>query len=347
MFRHATRTLIVLLAGTLGCGAPEATPPDEQAPPPPRFVGHVERFDARLDALVDTSATFEILAEGFAWAEGPAWRSKEGYLLFSDIPRNTIYRWSEEEGLRVFLRPSGYTGSDPPGPELGANGLAFDPAGRLVLCDHGNRVVARLNEDNYTKTILASGYEGKRFNSPNDLVFRPDGTLYFTDPPFGLKGQDGDAAKELPFNGVYRLTRAGKVDLLIDDLTRPNGLAFSPDARTLYVSNADPDRPIWMAYAVRPDGRLGPGRLFADATERVAARLPGLPDGMAVDREGNLFATGPGGVLVFAPDGSHLGTLVTGQATANVAFGEDGHTLFATADAYLLRTRLKTVGLGF
>ncbi|GIV60729.1 SMP-30/gluconolactonase/LRE family protein [Rhodocaloribacter litoris] len=340
-----TPARLLLATGLLAAAA--CSPQTEPPPETPRTTGRVERLDARLDELVPPGAVFEILAEGFEWAEGPVWRKTEGYLLFTDIPKNTIYQWSGNRGLQVFLRPSGYTGSDPPGDELGANGLAFAPDGHLVLCDHGNRVVARLDETNYTRVTLAGGYEGRRFNSPNDLVFHSGGDLYFTDPPFGLRHQDADPAKELPFNGVYRLRPDGTLSLLIEDLTRPNGIALSPDERTLYVSNADPERPVWMAYNLRPDGTPEQGRVFFDGTALVRAGKPGLPDGMALDRAGNLFATGPGGVLVFSPDGTHLGTLETGRPTANVAFGEDGSTLFATADDTLLRMRLTTRGLGF
>lgn len=325
----------VLLAGLpAGCTLPAEPPPAHPT------TGHVERLDPRLDALVPPGATLEILADGFDWTEGPVWRADGDYLLFTDIPRNTIYQWDEARGLQVFLRPAGFTGPEPPGPELGANGLAFDGEGRLVLCDHGNRSIARLDERNFTKTVLADRYEGRRFNSPNDLTFHSGGALYFTDPPYGLAGQDDDPHKELPFNGVYRLDPDGRVTLLVDDLTRPNGLAFSPDERTLYVANSDPEAARWMAYNVSPDGLLSGGRVFFDATDRVRAGLTGLPDGMAVDAAGNLFATGPGGVLVFAPDGTHLGTLVTGQATSNAALGNEGRVLYLTADRYLLRIRL-------
>ncbi len=317
------------------------------SPPAHRTTGTVERLDPRFEALVPPGAALEILADGFEWTEGPAWRKDGDYLLFTDIPKNTIYRWRDDEGLRVFLRPAGYSGSEPPGAELGANGLAFDARGRLVFCDHGNRALMRLDEANFTKTVLVDRYDGRRLNSPNDLAFRSGGDLYFTDPPYGLAGQDDDPHKELPFNGVYRLTPSGETTLLVDDLTRPNGLAFSPDERTLYVSNSDPEAARWMVYDVAPDGRLARGRVFFDATDRVQAGLKGLPDGMAIDRAGHLFATGPGGVLVFAPDGTHLGTLVTGEATANVTFGDDGASLYVTADRYLLRVRLTTTGAGF
>jgi gluconolactonase len=305
-------------------------------------VGQIERLDAALDALIAPDAKIEQLATGFQWSEGPVWRVSGRYLLFSDVPGNTIYKWQDSTGLSVFLRPAGYTGVNPPGRELGTNGLTFDANDSLVMADH--RQVARLDEAKFTKTTLADRYQGNRLNSPNDLVYRSNGDLYFTDPPYGLKGLNDDPAKELRHNGVYRLTRTGELTLLTTELTFPNGLAFSPDEKTLYVANSDPQRAIWMAYDVRPDGTIGNGRVFFDATSLARAGKPGLPDGMKVDRAGNLFASGPGGIFVFSPAGKHLGTIVTGQPTANCAFGDDGSTLYMTANDRLLRLRLKTRG---
>ena len=310
-------------------------------------VGSVERLDPALDALVPRGARVERLAGGFAWAEGPAWRKDGGYLLFSDAPHNTMWRWKEGEGLSVFLRPAGYTGTNPPGRELGSNGITIDARGSVVFADHGNRLVARLVDSNFTKQTIADRYQGKRFNSPNDLVFRSNGDLYFTDPPYGLAGQDSDPAKELAFNGVYRVTPSGEVTLLTRELTRPNGIAFSPDERTLYVANSDADRAVWMAYDVNDDGTIANGRVLFDATSLAKQGKPGLPDGMKVDRAGNLFAGGPGGVLVITPQGKHLGTIVTGQPTANCAWGDDGSTLYMTANDQLFRIRLTTSGARF
>ena len=310
-------------------------------------VGRVERLEPALDRLLAPDARIEKVAEGFEWAEGPVWRREGDYLLFTDIPKNTIYQWREREGLAVFLRPAGYLWADPPGFELGSNGLAFDPQGRLVMADHGNRQIARLDESNYTKTPLAQRYQGKRLNSPNDLVFHSGGDLFFTDPPYGLQKRAEDPARELPFSGVYRLTPSGELTLLTRELRFPNGIALSPDERTLYVANSDPERPIWMAFDLRPDGTVANGRVLFDAAHLRAAGKQGLPDGLAVDRAGNLWATGPGGVLVLSPDGRHLGTVETGQATANATFGDDGSTLYMTADMQLLRIRTATKGLGF
>ena len=337
MSRTLVTAAIIVSLGVLCRAAPCAAQPRPT-------VGQIERLDAALDALIAPDAKIEQLAAGFQWSEGPVWRVSGRYLLFSDVPANTIYKWQESTGLSVFLRPAGYTGVNPPGRELGTNGLTFDANDSLVMADHGNRQVARLDEAKFTKTTLADRYQGHRLNSPNDLVYRSNGDLYFTDPPYGLKGLNDDPAKELRHNGVYRLTRSGELTLLTTELTFPNGLAFSPDEKTLYVANSDPQRAIWMAYDVRPDGTIGNGRVFFDATALARAGKPGLPDGMKVDRAGNLFASGPGGIFVFSPAGKHLGTIVTGQPTANCAFGDDGSTLYMTANDRLLRVRLKTKG---
>jgi gluconolactonase len=307
--------------------------------------GRIERLDPRFDALVPPSARLEKLAEGFEWSEGPVWVREGNSLLFSDIPRNSVMRWRESEGVRLFLKPSGFTGGEFSGAEPGSNGLLIDEKGRLVLCQHGDRRIVRVEKDG-TWTTLASHYQGKRFNSPNDAVYHSNGDLYFTDPPYGLPKQMDDPARELDFCGVYRLAGDGTVTLLTREMTRPNGIALAPDEKTLYVAQSDPQRAIWMAFDVKQDGTLEKGRVFFDATPWVASRK-GLPDGLKVDVGGNLFATGPGGVHVFSPDGSHLGTIDTGERTANCAFGEDGKTLFITADMYLGRVRVATQGLGF
>jgi gluconolactonase len=309
-------------------------------------LGVIERLDPALDKLIPPGAVIEKLAEGFDWSEGPVWMPSDGCVLFSDVPRNTVYKWKAGAGVSVFLKPSGYTGPAMPGQrEPGSNGLTLDANGHLVLCEHGDRRVARLEKDG-RKTTLAGRFEGKRLNSPNDLVFKSNGDLYFTDPPYGLPKLNNDPAKELPFNGVYRLAKDGTLTLLTKEMTFPNGLAFSPDEKTLYVANSDPQRAIWMAFDVKPDGTLANGRVFFDATPLRKGRK-GLPDGMKVDARGNLFATGPGGVLVFAPDGKHLGTLNTGEATANCAWDDDGSTLYITADMFLCRVKTTTKGKRF
>lgn len=310
----------------------------------------IERLDPSINNLIVENAKIEILAEGYDWTEGPVWVPDGKFLLFSDIPPNNILKWKEGEGATLFLNPSGYTGSAPRGGEVGSNALILDAQGRLVLCQHGDRRMARLDasfddpKPNYV--TLADKYDGKRFNSPNDAVYHSNGDLYFTDPPYGLEHRMDDPAKELDFQGVYRLSKDGKITLLTKEMTRPNGIAFSPDEKTLYVANSDPDMAIWKAFDVNEDGTISNSRVLLDVTKWVPSK-PGLPDGMKVDQNGTLFATGPGGVLVITPEGKHIGTIVTGQKTSNCAFGEDGKTLFMTADYYLMRIKLNTVGNGF
>jgi gluconolactonase len=311
-------------------------------------VGSIERLDPRLDTLVPPDVKIEVLAMGFAWSEGPVWVASDrgglpsGSLLFSDIPHNRVHRWKPGEEVSIFLEPAGFTGPAAYGKERGSNGLALDRRGRLVSCEHGDRRVSVLEKDAGKRT-LADAWEGKRFNSPNDLAVHSSGAIYFTDPPYGLPQGFDDPRREIDFCGVYRIGTDGKVTLLCNTMTRPNGIAFSPDETKLYVAQSDPQAPIWKVFDVAADGTLDEGRTFFDATE-LARQRRGNPDGLKVDVHGNLFATGPGGVLVIAADGTHLGTLLTGQATANCCFGEDGGTLFITADSLLCRVRLATKG---
>ncbi|MBA2590976.1 MAG: SMP-30/gluconolactonase/LRE family protein [Gammaproteobacteria bacterium] len=325
---------------------PRATATETTAEP--AAAGHILRLGTRLDGIVGADAKLEKLADGYAWLEGPVWLRREGALLFSDVPNNVIHRYHPESGVTVFMQPSGYTGTAPfTGSAPGSNGLAVDPmSGRLVICQHGDRRVVRIEADG-SKTILAERYEGKRLNSPNDAVFRANGDLYFTDPPYGLPQGFKDPGKELPISGVYRLPPGGELMVMVQDLTAPNGLAFSPDGKALYLSDSDPDRPAWYYYDVREDdGVLENRRLFADALPFTTGRK-GAPDGIKVDREGNVFAAGPGGVYIFAPDGEHLGTIETGVPTANLAFGNDGSMLYITAETTLYRISLLAVGDGF
>ncbi|MCL1528080.1 SMP-30/gluconolactonase/LRE family protein [Xanthomonas nasturtii] len=322
----------------------------KQTPPTPRFpaIGQLQTFDRSFGAVVASDARIEKLTEGFTWSEGPAWVRNGGYLLFTDVPENKLYRWSEEAGLSVLLSPSGYTGPELPTlREAGANGLYAEPDGSVLLADSGTRILARLDPVTRKKTPLATAFEGHRFNSPNDVVRRNDGVVFFTDPPYGLKDLDQSPVKELRFNGVYRLDTDGSVHLLDDSLSFPNGIALSPDARTLYVSNSDPKRPIWMAYTLDAQGAVTGKRVFADASDLMAKDVPGLPDGMAVAVDGTLFATGPGGVIVFDAAGKRLGRIATGEAVSNCAFGNDGHTLYMTSHAMLTRVRVKSLGLQF
>jgi gluconolactonase len=304
-------------------------------------LGKIERLDPALDQLIDQNAQIELLADKkFEWAEGPVWDFTARRLLFSDIPRNMIWEWSPAGGLKKYLQPAGYTGTQPfTGHEPGSNGLAFNQAGELVMCQHGDRRLAKWVDGKFV--TLVDRYRGKRLNSPNDLAIKSNGDVYFTDPPYGLpKGAD-DPAKELDFQGVYRLSSRGKVTLLTRELSRPNGIAFSPDERTLYVANSDPDRAIVMAYPVKDDGTIGAGKIFFDTTDAAKAKQPGLPDGMKVSRDGTVWASSPGGIRIYSPSGKHLGTLATGVPTANLTFGDDGSTLFITADKNLARLRTK------
>jgi gluconolactonase len=312
----------------------------------PRAIGRVARRDARLDALLPRGAALERVADGIAWAEGPVWDRAHGSLLFSDVPSNRIDRWKPGAGLSTFLAPSGWTGAGAfHGREPGSNGLAFDREGRLVVCQHGDRRIVRREKDG-TLTVLADRFEGRRLNSPNDLAVRANGDVYFTDPPFGLPGGFEDPGKELPFQGVYRIARDGSVTLATRAVRAPNGIGFSPDERTLYVANSDPKDPVWYAFDVEPDGSLGPARVFHDGSS-WAGGLPGVPDSLKVDAHGNVWAAGPGGVSIFAPDGARLGAIETGVPTGNCAFGEDGATLFVAADHAIGRIRTTTRGLGF
>lgn len=314
--------------------------------PPPRTLGSIERLRPEFDKLLPADAKLEVLADGFTWTEGPLWmgEGENGYLLFTDIPRNSIFSWSRGHGISLFMQPSGYTGITYYGLEPGANGLLKDSDGNLVMCEHGDRRVSVLTP-NGGKRTLADNYQGKRLNSPNDGVLKSNGDIYFTDPPYGLPMRENDPRRELDHFGVYRIAKTtGQITLLTTELARPNGLGFSPDEKTLYVAQSDPKKAIWMAFPVQEDGTLGKGRLFYDATAEVGKR-PGLPDGLSVDKLGNLWASGPGGIYVFSPEGTLLGRILTGERTSNCCFGEDGSTLFVTADSNLCRIRTSVQGL--
>ena len=337
MFRPALALALAaaMLAADPGVGAKD--------PPAPRIT----QKSPALAELLDPAAKIEVLAGGFKWSEGPAWDKANQQILFSDIPNNVVRKWSDANGLADYLKPSGFTsGAKFDGREPGANGLAFGRDGKLVLCQHGDRRIARLDGPGQF-TTLADKYEGKRFNSPNDLVYHPNGDLYFTDPPYGLpKGMD-DKAKELDFQGVYRLKPSSEVTLLTKEMSRPNGIGLSPDGKTLYVANSDGAKPIWMAFALKDDGTIASGRVFADGSAALKSGQLGGPDGLKVDAKGNLFATGPGGVWVMNAEGVHLGTIETYTPTANVGFGGDGSVLYITANDRLLRVQTKTKGQGF
>ena len=336
----------VLMLSSASASAANATAASiTSVPPPYPTFGNIERLGPALNDLLAADATMEKLAEGFNWSEGPIWVQKSGHLLFSDVSENVVYRWHARDGVSVFLRPSGFTGDAYDGREPGSNGLTLDREGRLVLCQHGDRRVARLNPDGKTFTTVAGRYQGGRFNSPNDLCYDRSGNLYFTDPPYGM---GPGTVREIEFQGVYRMTPDGTVTLVSSELERPNGLALSPDERTLYVANSHGPRPIIMSFELRGDGKPSPpGVVFFDSTRLVEQGRRGAMDGMKVDQKGNVWATGPGGVLVINAAGKHLGTLLTDRATANCAFAEDGSTLYITADDVLCRIKTRVKGCGF
>ena len=313
-------------------------------------IGHVDRFDSSLDQLIAKDAAIEVLSGGFEWAEGPVWVPEEankfgGYVLFSDIPHNAVVKWQEGVGTSVFLKPSGYTGVADYGREPGSNGLALDPAGRLVLCEHGDRRISVITNGG-GKLTLADRWNGKRFNSPNDLAIRGNGDIFFTDPIYGLPQRADDPSREIDFCGVYRLQKDGTVTLQYKDISRPNGIAFSPDEKILYVANSDGSDPVWRAFPVKKDGNLGSPSPFFDSSKQDQISRGG-GDGLKVDVHGNVFATGPGGVLVISPNGKLLGRIVTGERIANVGWGNDGSVLYLTSDMYLCRIQTLTKGDGF
>jgi len=303
----------------------------------------IQRLDPDLDRIMDPDAKIDILSQGYEWTEGPLWVEGIG-LLFSDIPPNKIYKWTQNGTTELYLTPSGYTGDIPRSGEKGSNGLLLDHNGNLVLCQHGDRRIARMQSDldnpkPVFETIVGS-FQGKKFNSPNDACYDSKGNLYFTDPAYGLEKKMDDPLKELDFQGVYRYSASGELELLTKDLSRPNGIAFSPNEEKLYVANSDPENAIWMVYDINNNGKILKGKIFYDVTDLVG-KESGLPDGLKVDDRGNIFATGPGGVWIFNPDGKVLGKIKTGQATSNCAFGNNGNSLYITADMYLLKVTLK------
>ena len=321
--------------------------------------GTIFKLDPALDQLVASDAKIERVATGpgFKWTEGPVW-IHAGYLLFAEIPSNSIRKWVPgSQNVTIFLQPSGYLGSAPfDGPEPGSNGMTLDKRGRLTVAGHAQRDVWRLEtmDPHGQRTILAGTYDGKKLNSPNDLVYKSDGSLYFTDPPYGLPTQnEHDPGKELTFSGIYRVADAldqkpgsppahSKLTLLNNDLPRPNGIAFSPDEKYLYVNNSEPNK-IWMRYEVKSDGSLGSGKLLYDATSDPS---PGSPDGMKVDQKGNIYSAGPGGVWIFSPEGKHLGTIRMPEKTGNLTWGDsDGKTLYITASSSVYRVRMKVEGI--
>jgi len=328
-------------------------------------IGSIERLDPRIDALLPKDAKIEVVTSGFTWCEGPAWHKEGGFLVFSEIPSNTVKKWVEGEGVSDYLRPSGYTGVADYGNEPGSNGLAFDKEGRLISCEHGDRRVSIMTHGGGKRTLV-DNYKGRRLNSPNDLALASNGDVYFTDPPYGLPipkkdplrreyfkiGDDGnrivwdDPRADLDFCGVYLLRKSGELVLLTDELVRPNGVALSPDEKMLYVAQSDPEQPIIKQYPIKKDGTLGKGRVLFNALP-YRANAKGLPDGLKVDEKGNLWASAPHGIYVITPEGELLGRILTYEATSNCAWGDDGSTLYITADTYVVRVKTKVKGAAF
>lgn len=311
-------------------------------------MGKIVHEDPAFEKLLAKDAKIEVLASGFDWSEGPVWVKDSSFLLFSDVPKNKIYKWAEKSGLSVFLEPSGYTGRGVYSDEPGSNGLIIDSKGRLVSCEHGDRRISAVSLKVGGKVTLADHFEGKRFNSPNDVTEHTNGSYYFTDPPYGLAKKHEDPSRETKQFGVYRIAKDGTVTLQIPDLTRPNGLAFSPDGKILYIAQSDPEKAVIMAYDVDENGNItGKGKLIYDATPMVKAGKPGLPDGLKIDQDGNLWSSGPGGMLILTPAGKLLGRIEMGELTSNCAWGNDGSTLYMTVDGYVCRVKTNTKGAGW
>jgi gluconolactonase len=321
----------------------------------PVFSQDIQKMDPALDKIVASGSALEKVATGFnKWTEGPVW-TRKGTLLFAEIPANNIVEWAPGKTASVFMHPSGYKGTEPfKGPEPGSNGMTLDADGRVTVAGHAGRTIWRMEsvDPHATITVLADSYQGKKLNSPNDLVYKSDGSLYFTDPPYGLPTQsDSDSGKELQVNGVYRIPAArahkagvaperDQLRLIIKDLPRPNGVAFSPDEKFLYI--ADSGKKVWMRYAVQPDGSVTDGKVFLDPSADPAK---GVPDGMRLDQDGNIYSSGPGGVWIISPEGKHLGTIKVPEVVSNVAWGDaDGKTLYITASTSLYRIKLNVAG---
>jgi gluconolactonase len=329
----------LMLLGSASAGAAAPTKIDEAT---------IDRWDPAMDAIVPKDWKVEKLAEGFGWAEGPIWVKSGGYLLFTDVPGNKMWKWSEKGGLEKFLDPSGAANPDTNiWREAGANGLAILDKNNILLADTGNRGIHKLNLQTKKKTPVAMSFEGKKFASPNDVARMKSGVLFFTDPPYGYKKFDEAPEVEIKFNGVYRMGNDGKVTAIEKELYRPNGVALSPDESTLYVTQSEPTKAIIMAYSLDAKGNVTGKKLFQDLTDLVSSDAPGLPDGLTVAADGTIFTSGPGGVVVLSKDGKRLGRIRDGKPTANCKFGDDGKTLYMTSQNMLARIRLNVAGAGF
>ena len=338
-------------ASTSTSAAPVPAPAPVAAPAsaPTKIDGaRIDRWDPAMDAIVPVDWKIEKLADGFGWAEGPIWVKSGGYLLFTDVPGNKMWKWSEAGGLEKFLDPSGAVSPDPEvWREAGANGLAIFDDKSILIADTGNRAIQKLDLMTKTRTALATKFDGKKFSSPNDVTKMKNGVIFFSDPPYGFKKFDDAPEKEMAFNGVYRAGTDGTITVIEKELTRPNGVALSPDERVLYVSQSEPTKAIIMAYTLDADGKVTGKKLFHDFTDLVAESAPGLPDGLTVAADGTIFTSGPGGIMVLSKEGKRLGRIVDGEPTANCKFGDDGRTLYLTSHNMLARIRLNIKGAGF
>jgi gluconolactonase len=327
---------VILLAVIVSCKTAETSNVES--------IGSIERLDSAANDILGKDPTMEIIGEGYKWSEGPIWVASENMLLFSDVPNNIVYKWTAEKGIEKYLTPSGYTGTGTYSNEPGSNGLTLSPDGKLVLCQHGDRRVSLMDapfgspEPKFV--ALADNFQGKKLNSPNDAVFRGNGDLFFTDPPYGLPKQAEDSTKETPHNGVYKVS-GGIASLVVDSLTRPNGIAFFPDQQTLLVANSDPEKARWYVFRLDEKDSVVSARIFYDATANAKAGERGLPDGLRVDKSGNVFATGPGGIWIFNSEGKVLGKIRLTEPAANCALSPDEKTLYITNNMYLVRVKLR------
>lgn len=309
-----------------------------------KTIGTFEKYDPAFDAIVSADAKAEIIAEGFDWSEGPLWVESRKMLLFSDVPQNKVYKWTEEKGHEVYLTPSGYTDSLKRGGETGSNGLTLDNAGNLVLAQHGNRQIARMNasldEPKPDFIAIANKYDGKKFNSPNDVIVSSTGETFFTDPPYGLEKYIDDPLKEMNYYGVFKVKNDGKVILLVDSITRPNGIAFFPGEKRILIASSDPEKPNWYVYDVEGD-KLVNGKIFYSMVG-FDKSWKGLPDGFKIDKNGTVITSAPGGILFLNSEGKLLGKLKLDEATSNISLSEDQKTIYITNDMYVLRVKMRS-----
>jgi len=325
---------MALFAGHISVGYAQAAKP----------LMTLKQIDPEFSSIVSKTAKAEILADGFLWSEGPVWVESRKMFLFSDVKKNVIYKWTKEKGKEVYLKPSGYTGTIPRGGELGSNGLGLNIKGQLVICQDGDRVVsimdAPLDKPKPKFIKIATNYKGKKFDSPNDLAFLSNGDIYFTDPPYGLEKNVDDPLKEARYQGVYRISTNGKITLLTDTISRPNGIAFFPGGKTILISNSEPKKPYWYTYDLDKNGLFTRGRIFYNASE-AAKTAAGMPDGLKIGKQGHVFASGPGGIWVFNRTGKLLGKILINDLVSNCSLSGDEKTLYVTSNHRVLKIILR------